>query len=236
LSRILIIDDEEELVEILKDELHARGHEVLTAYDGDSGIYLAQKHPDLILLDVMLPASDGFTVCKTIRDKVFCPILFISARQSEADRVRGLTLGGDDYIVKPFTLRELMARIEANLRREQRAQYVNKEQKRTILYFGVLELNLLERTLTINNQNIVLTRREYDIAEFLSLHSGQVFSREQIYEKIWGNDAEGDSSTVVEHIKKIRSKLHTADSKTEYLSTVWGIGYKWNKIRGKDIL
>ncbi|BCJ94649.1 DNA-binding response regulator [Anaerocolumna cellulosilytica] len=236
MSKILIIDDEEELVELLKDELHARGHEVLTAYDGIAGINLAEKHPDLILLDVMLPASDGFTVCRTIREKVLCPILFMSARQSEADRVRGLTLGGDDYIVKPFTLRELMARIEANLRREQRAHYVNKEQKRTKLYFGILELNLIERTLTINNQNIILTRREYDIVEFLGMHSGQVFSREQIYEKIWGYDADGDSNTVVEHIKKIRSKLHTADSETEYLSTVWGIGYKWNKIRGKDAL
>lgn len=229
MSRILVIDDEKELVQLLQDELTAHGHEVLTAYNGNDGITLAKRQPDLILLDIMMPGKNGFEVCRAIRDELVCPILFLSAKQSEADRVRGLSIGGDDYIVKPFGLRELLARIDANLRREKRAQYVNAENKRVRLCFGKLNLDLKERTVQIGEIAIDLTRREYDIVELLAMHSGQVFSREQIYEKIWGYDAEGDSSTVVEHVKKIRAKLSEADPNTEYIVTVWGIGYKWNR-------
>lgn len=230
MSCILIIDDERDLVTLLKDELEARGHQVLTAYDGEEGVRLAKELPDLIILDIMMPNMNGFEVCRAIRDEVLCPIIFLSAKQSEADRIKGLTLGGDDYVVKPFGLRELLARIEANLRRERRAQYLNAEYKRSKLYFGDLGLDLKERTLTVHGQPVSLTRREYDIIELLAVHSGQVFSRDQIYEKIWGYDAEGDSSTVVEHIKKIRAKITAIDQKTEYIKTVWGIGYKWNKL------
>jgi DNA-binding response OmpR family regulator len=230
MSSILIIDDEEDLVTLLKDELEARGHEVLTAHDGEEGVKLAMRQqPDLIILDIMMPSMNGFEVCRAIRDRVLCPIIFLSAKQSETDRVKGFTLGGDDYVVKPFGLRELLARIEANLRREQRAQYLNAEHKRSKLFFGKLGLDLKERSLTAGGQSIPLTRREYDIIELLAVHSGQVFSREQIYEKIWGYDAEGDSSTVVEHVKKIRAKIAAVDPETEYITTVWGIGYKWNK-------
>jgi len=230
MSRILVIDDEKDLVALLREELQARGHEVLVAYDGEEGVRLARKQPDLILLDIMMPNLDGFEVCRAIRDEVLCPILFLSAKQSEADRLRGFSLGGDDYVLKPFSLRELMARIEANLRRERRAQYLNAERKRTRLYFGPLALDLKERSVTIHGKPVPLTRREYDVVELLAMHSGQVFSREQIYERIWGYDAEGDSSTVVEHVKKIRAKMAAVDPSTEYIATVWGIGYKWNKI------
>lgn len=230
MSKILVIDDEKELVMLLKDELEARGNEVWTAYDGLQGAELAKKQPDLILLDIMMPGKDGFEVCRAIRDDVLCPILFLSGKQSEADRIRGLNLGGDDYIIKPFGLRELLARIDANLRREKRAQYVNAEHKRVNLYFGKLVLDLKERTVKIDGISVSLTKREFDIVELLSGCVGQVFSRERIYERIWGYDAEGDGSTVVEHIKKIRAKFAAVDSQTEYISTVWGIGYKWNKI------
>lgn len=230
MSKILIIDDEKELVMLLEDELKARGHEVLVAYDGQEGIKLSKCQPDLIILDIMMPEVNGFDVCRTIRDDVLCPIIFLSAKQSETDKIKGLTLGGDDYVVKPFGLRELMARIEANLRREKRSQYINAESKRTKLYFGELSLDIRERTVKINNEPIALTKREYDIVELLALHSGQVFSREQIYEKVWGYDSEGDSATVVEHIKKIRAKFAAVTPSVEYISTVWGIGYKWNKI------
>lgn len=214
---------------LLEDELKAKGHEVLVAYDGPKGIELAKKQPDLIILDIMMPGIDGFEVCRNIRDDVLCPIIFLSAKQSETDKIKGLTLGGDDYIVKPFGLKELMARIDANLRREKRSQYINEENKRAVLYFGELSLNIKERTVKINGENIMLTKREYDIVELLALHAGQVFSREHIYEKIWGYDSEGDSATVVEHIKKIRAKLTTSTT-DEYISTVWGIGYKWNRV------
>lgn len=229
MSRILLIDDEKELVQLLRDELAARGHEVLTAYNGDDGVALAGRQPDLILLDIMMPGRNGFEVCRAIRDEVACPILFLSAKQSEADRVRGLTLGGDDYIVKPFGLRELLARIDANLRRERRARAADAADSRAWLRFGKLGIDLKGRTVRIGDLPVELTRREYDIVELLALHRGQVFSREQIYEKIWGYDAEGDSSTVVEHVKKIRAKFSAADPRTEYIATVWGIGYKWNR-------
>ncbi|WP_050640794.1 response regulator transcription factor [Faecalicatena contorta] len=228
MSKILIIDDETDLVMLLKDELEAKGHEVLTAYDGQTGIDLSQKQPDLIILDIMMPGIDGFEVCRAIRADVLCPVIFLSARQSETDKIRGLTLGGDDYITKPFGLHELMAKIEANLRRERRSQYLNAENKRSKLYFEKLCLDMRERTVRVDGKDIELTKREYDIVELLALHAGQVFSREQIYEKIWGFDSEGNSSTVVERIKKIRAKFSAAADK-EYISTVWGIGYKWNK-------
>ncbi len=230
MSRILIIDDEKELVMLLADELKAVGHEVLSAYDGETGIKLARKQPDLIILDIMMPKADGFEVCNAIRDDVLCPIIFLSARQSEADKIKGLNIGGDDYIVKPFGLKELMAKIEANLRREKRSQYINAEHKRNKLYFGELSINIKECTVKIGGNDLLLTRLEYNIVEFLALHAGQIFSREQIYEKIWGYDSDGDSSTVVEHIKKIRAKFIEGGSDTEYISTVWGIGYKWNRI------
>ena len=175
-----------------------------------------------------MPGIDGFEVCRAIRDDVLCPVIFLSARQSETDKIRGLTLGGDDYITKPFGLHELMAKIEANLRRERRSQYLNAENKRSKLYFEKLCLDIRERTVRVDGKDIELTKREYDIVELLALHAGQVFSREQIYEKIWGFDSEGNSSTVVERIKKIRAKFSAAADK-EYISTVWGIGYKWNK-------
>lgn len=230
MSRILIIDDETDLVMLLEDELRAKGHDVLTAYDGQTGIELSKKQPDLIILDIMMPGTDGFEVCRAIRDDVLCPIIFLSARQSETDKVRGLTLGGDDYVTKPFGLRELMARIDANLRREKRSQYINAEHKRSKLYFGTLCLYLKERAVKIEGSRIDLTRREYDIVELLALHAGQVFSREQIYEKVWGYDSEGDSATVVERIKNIRAKFAAVTPGREYISTVWGIGYKWNKM------
>lgn len=230
LSRILIIDDEKDLIMLLEDELKAKGHEVISAFDGQTGIELSGKQPDLIILDIMMPGADGFEVCRTIRNDVLCPIIFLSARQSETDKIRGLTLGGDDYVTKPFGLRELMARIEANLRREKRSQYMNTENKRSKLYFEELFLDMRERTVKRNGRAIDLTKREYEIVELLALHAGQVFSREQIYENVWGFDSDGDSATVVERIKKIRAKLSTAAPDKEYISTVWGIGYKWNKM------
>lgn len=230
MSKILIIDDEKELVMLLADELKSKGHQVLSAYDGEMGIELARKQPDLIILDIMMPKIDGFEVCNAIRDDVLCPIIFLSAKQSEADKIKGLNLGGDDYIVKPFGLKELLAKIEANLRREKRSQYINEENKRKKLYFQKLSIDIKERSVKIDNNDVLLTKLEYNIVELLALHAGQTFSREQIYERIWGYDSDGDSTTVVEHVKKIRAKFAEIEPDTEYISTVWGIGYKWNRI------
>jgi DNA-binding response OmpR family regulator len=154
----------------------------------------------------------------------------LSAKQSETDRLKGLALGGDDYLMKPFSLKELLARIDAHLRREKRAIFLNNSNKRVLISFGRLSVDLKSRQVKINDNIISLTKREFDILELLLMHPGQVFSKEQIYEKVWGYDAEGDSSTVTEHVKNIRAKIAEFDQDTEYISTVWGIGYRFNKI------
>lgn len=229
LSTILIIDDEKDLVKLLGKKIKENGHEVLVAFDGEEGIEKSKLNPDLILLDIMMPKIDGFEVCQKIRDNVVCPIIFLSARQSETDKIRGFNLGGDDYITKPFGLRELLAKIEANLRREKRSQYLNEENKRRKLYFGNLSLDIKDRVVEVYGKNIPLTKTEYEIVELLALNAGQVFTKEQIYEKVWGYDKDGDNTTVVEMIKKIRRKFSNVDDTEQYISTVWGIGYKWNK-------
>lgn len=229
MSKILIIDDEIDLVNLLKDSLENRGHTVLTAFDGEEGIRKAKEQPDIIILDIMMPGIDGYEVIRRIRDAIFCPIIFLSAKQSEIDMIKGLALGGDDYLTKPFSLNELLARIDAHLRREKRAIFNNNSGKKVFINFGRLSVDLKSKQAKINDNIISLTKREFEILELLIMHPGQVFSKEQIYEKVWGYDAEGDSSTVTEHVKNIRAKIAEFDD-TEYISTVWGIGYRFNKI------
>jgi two-component system, OmpR family, lantibiotic biosynthesis response regulator NisR/SpaR len=222
-ERILIVDDEAEIVSFLEDALIDEGYEVLAAYDGEQAMELAKKLPDLILLDVMMPGRDGYEVCQLLRDTVSCPILFLSARQSETDRIKGLGVGGDDYIAKPFSLRELKARIAAHLRREKRQMAGTRH----LLRFGGLTLDLQGHEVRLHDQAVTLTAKEFEIVEMLALHPGQVFSKEHIYEKVWGLDALGDSSTVTEHVKKIRAKLAAVDPSAAPIATVWGVGYKW---------
>jgi DNA-binding response OmpR family regulator len=235
MSHILVIDDEEDLVRLLRDSLVRGGHRVTVAGDGEEGVRLALnphlEPPDLILLDIMMPGMDGYAVCRRIRDAVACPILFLSAKQAEMDKIRGLALGGDDYIVKPFSLKELLARIEAHLRRERRAGALDRSGGEGLVRAGGLTLDLKARQVAVRGQPVGLTRKEFDILELLALHAGQVFAKEQIYEKVWGYEAEGDSATVAEHVKNIRAKLAQADPRTEYIETVWGIGYRLRKFR-----
>ncbi|MBA4550097.1 response regulator transcription factor [Thermoactinomyces intermedius] len=222
-NKILIIDDEREIVSFMRDALLDEGYDVLTAYNAEQALKQINVAPDLIILDVMMPEVDGFELCPKLRERINCPIIFLSARQSETDRIKGLAVGGDDYLIKPFSIRELKARVHAHLRREKRQSH----KQETILRFGKLEIDLSGHQVNVEDKEISLTRREFEILEFLALHPGQVFSREQIYEKVWGYDATGDDTTITEHIKKIRSKIYAADPDTEYISTVWGIGYKW---------
>ncbi|SHH81231.1 DNA-binding response regulator, OmpR family, contains REC and winged-helix (wHTH) domain [Caloranaerobacter azorensis DSM 13643] len=223
-EKILIADDEEDIVSFIKDFLE-EDYEILCAYNGEEAIEKAKCNPDLILLDVMMPNLNGYEVCSIIRDIVSCPIIFLTAKHEEQDIIRGLTIGGDDYIAKPFSLRELKVRIEAHLRREKRS-YNNK---RARLYFGDLSIDLKGNKVYFKNEIIHMTKKEYKIVEFLAINCGQVFSKEQIYEKIWGYDAEGDASVVAEHVKKIRQKISEYDSKRDYIKTVWGVGYRWEK-------
>ncbi|MCY6960716.1 response regulator transcription factor [Clostridium brassicae] len=225
-EKILIVDDEGDIVSFLKDTLEDEGYEVFTAYDGNEAIEKSRLYPDLILLDVMMPNKNGYEVCRDIRDIVSCPIIFLTAKQEEQDIINGLSIGGDDYISKPFSLRQLKARIKAHLRRDRR-NFNNHEKSN--LYFGKLSIDLKGRMVYVNGELIAITKKEFDIIEFLAANCGQVFSKEQIYEKIWGYDAEGDSSAIAEHIKNIRRKFANFDSDIEYISTIWGVGYKWQK-------
>ncbi|MEK3661788.1 response regulator transcription factor [Paenibacillus sp. FSL E2-8871] len=225
-EKILIADDEREIVGFMRDALQDDGYEVSVAYDGKEVFDRLGETPDLIILDIMMPHLDGLEVCQAIRDRVSCPILFLSARSNEADRIQGLAVGGDDYIVKPFSMQELKARIRAHLRREQRS-HLDHQPK--LLHHGDLTMDLDSHQVFYQNLPIPLTSREFELFRLLFMHPNQVFSREQIYEKIWGFDAEGEAATITEHIKNIRAKLACAAPEKTFVTTVWGVGYRFER-------
>ena len=216
--KILVIDDDKEICKIIDRALSKEGYGV-TVRNDVVGLEIHQlKLYHLILLDVMMPEINGFSFCKEVRKKVDCPILFITAKTMEADMIEGLSIGGDDYIKKPFSLAELRARVHAHIRRERR------EYHQRILWEDFC-FDLSERQLYINEEKVVLTKSEYEICEFLVRNKGQVFSVERILENVLGMDCESDSSAVREHIKNIRAKLGKRNRNP--IETVWGIGYKW---------
>ena len=197
-------------------------YQVLTAYNGAEALRHAVHQPDIILLDINMPGMDGLTVCEKIRDYISCPILFLTARIETADKIKGFQVGADDYIIKPFDIDELGARVAAHLRRENR-----KQGQSELRFFSEMVIDYSKREVFINGTPVNLSKKEFDIVELLSLNAGQVFDRERIYEAVWGLDGEGNSDTIMEHIRKIRSKF-TALSHHSYIETVWGVGYKWN--------
>lgn len=221
--KILIIDDEEMLTDLLSQHFSDKGFECFVANSGQEGTNMLNKKPDIILLDINMPDMDGLTLCKTIREHVVCPIIFLTARVTEQDKINGLRIGGDDYITKPFSLLELSARVEAHLRRDLR----NRELP-DVLYSNGLIVNMSERKVFFDNREIDFSKTEFDIIEFLISNANQIFDKERIYEAVWGFDAEGDSSVVKEHIRKIRTKFYRVTNQ-EFIETVWGIGYKWIK-------
>lgn len=221
--KILVIDDDKELLKMLRRYFEIRNYEIVTAENGAEGLGKIKLQPDIILLDVNMPGIDGIEVCCRIRDKVACPILFLTARVEEQDVVNGLLSGGDDYILKPFSLKELDARITAHLKREGR-------RKRTAecCFQGELSIDYKAKTVQIHSDYLEITKLEYGIIEFLSMNPGMVFDKERIYEKVCGLDAEGDSRVITELIRRIRNKFRKY-TKTEYIETVWGMGYRWIK-------
>lgn len=222
-DKILIVDDEADIVIMLKGFFESRNYDVLTAIDGIEAIKQAERQPDIILLDINMPELDGLSVCKRIRDYISCPILFLTARIEDADKVKGFSVGGDDYILKPFSIIELEARVAAHLRREKRRGIEAK-----VKFDEGFTIDYSEKCVYWNNEVIPFVKKEFDIIELLSQNAGQVFDKERIYERVWGYDAEGDSSVIFEHIRRIRSKL-TAVGCKPYIETVWGCGYKWIK-------
>lgn len=220
--KILIADDESEMVQMLERFLNRNGYEICTAYSGKEAIAAIKTVQDLILLDINMPDMDGISVCKTIRDQVNVPILFLTAKDQEADKIEGFTAGGDDYITKPFSLAELKVRIEAYLRREHREKNIQRK------VFDDITVDYSAQKVFVHDESIHFLRKEFEIIQFLSLNAGQVFSRNHIYETIWGLEADGDDSVIMEHIRKIRQKFAKAGCE-RCIETVWGLGYKWVK-------
>ena len=215
MSLILAVDDELDMLELIKNILKKNNHEV-DVYQNPLEIDNSKLSKyDLILLDIMMPGIDGISFCKDIRAKVDCPILFLTAKTMEEDIVEGLLIGGDDYITKPFGAAELLARIEAHLRRE-------KRERHTSLNLGGIRFDLFSNEVFVGDEKVHLTKSEYQISELLAKRKGQVFS----YELIFGFDGIGDASAISEHIKNIRAKFQKYDENP--IETVWGIGYKWN--------
>lgn len=219
--KILMIDDDRELLKMLNHYFTLKQYTVITAENGIEALEKINTNPDIILLDVNMPGLDGIEVCRKIRDYVSCPIIFLTAKVEEENRVMGLLSGGDDYILKPFSLKELDARIIAHLKREERAS--KKTENR---FYGELVIDYAHKTVKIKGQMLKLTKLEYEIIEFLSMNSEIVFDKERIYNKICGYDAQGDSRVVTELVRRIRNKIREY-TENEYIETVWGMGYKW---------
>ena len=221
-DKILLVDDEKGIVAMMKSYFEMSGYQVYTAFNGKEALQKVSCQPDIILLDINMPGIDGLSVCQRIREHLACPILFLTARIETSDKIKGFGVGGDDYIVKPFDLDELGARVAAHLRRENR-----KQGQSELRFFDNMTIDYSKREIEISGVDVALSKKEFDIVELLSINAGQVFDRERIYETVWGLEGDGNSDTIMEHIRKIRTKF-AALSLHQYIETVWGVGYKWN--------
>lgn len=228
---VLIIEDEQPIVEILKYNLEKEGYAVQAAYDGAEGLSLAlSQNPDLILLDVMLPKMDGFEVCRKIREQAATPIIMLTARDEEVDKVLGLELGADDYMTKPFSIRELTARVKANLRRTtiDKAQAAPAEASEVIVS-GDLVINIERYEVQKRGAVVDITLREFELLKFLAMQPDKIFSRESLLENVWGYEYYGDVRTVDVTVRRLREKIEDDPSLPRYIVTKRGVGYYFNK-------
>ncbi len=229
MKRILIVEDEKTISELQKDYLEINGFEAEIKHNGHEGLERALTSDfDLIVLDVMLPGLDGFAVCKKIREVKEVPILMVTARVEEIDLIRGLGLGADDYIFKPFNPNQLVARVKSHLARYERLVSLH-EQPTELTTIGRLCVDHTARSIQLDGVEIQLRAREFELLAFLALHPGQVFTKEHLYERIWGMDPASDHTTVTVHIKKIRDKLSVNGIEFDSIETVWGVGYRYKK-------
>ncbi len=224
MSKILVVDDEKAIVDILKFNLEREGFEVVTAGDGEEGIDKFRiEQPDLILLDIMMPKIDGLQACKTIRNESNVPIIMITARAEEVDKVLGLEFGADDYVTKPFGVRELIARVKSNLRRT--VMDLDHSKKSQTYTFNNMTINIDKYEVTKDGRVIDLTVREYELLKFLATQKDQIFTREQLLEKVWGYEYYGDVRTVDVTVRRLREKVEDDPSKAKFILTKRGIGY-----------
>ena len=223
---ILIIEDDRNLIDVLSYNLTREGYRVVSAIDGVQGLEMARKNkPDLIILDIMLPKMSGLEVCRILRKETMVPILMLTAKSEEIDKIIGLEIGADDYLTKPFSMRELIARIWAMLRRAEMVMAKSAGEE-TVLRVGDLEIDPARRRAAIGESVLNLTPKEFDLLAFLAKNRGLVFSREQLLDKVWGYDYPGDTRTIDVHIRWLREKIETDPGKPKRLITVRGIGYK----------
>ena len=226
-EKILICDDEIEIAELIKDYLDAEGYETMIVADGDECISkFHQFKPDFLVLDIMLPGLDGMEVCRKLRAESDIPILMVSAKKSDLDKVLGLGLGADDYVTKPFSPAELVARVKSHIRR-----YAGMKGKRdggSVLKYGCLEIDAKSYQVIVSGKQVNLSAKEFELLQFLAGNPSQVFTREQIFDNVWGVEEFGDINTVTVHIRKIREKIEFDPSNPEFIKTVWGVGYKFD--------
>lgn len=229
MQKIVIVEDEKAISDIIKYNLEREGYQVYTAYDGEEGLSVIEKvDPDMILLDIMMPKLDGLQVCKKVRQTKDTPIIMLTAKAEEIDKVVGLELGADDYITKPFGMRELIARIKANLRRVVQTQTTEAEkgnQDENIVTEGNLSIDLVRYEVSKNGTVLELTLREFELLKFLATQKGKVFSRETLLEKVWGYEYYGDVRTVDVTVRRLREKIEDDPSKAGYVLTKRGVGY-----------
>ena len=225
---VLVIEDEENLQEALKYNLEREGYDVLTASDGERGLGLArERQPDLVILDIMLPQLDGLEVCRILRRERDTPIIMLTAKGEEVDRVVGLELGADDYITKPFSMRELLARLRTVLRRTRNHPRDDSPPSHEVFTSGDLEVNLASHTVSLGGVEVDMKPREFDLLALLVANKGRAFTRDQILERLWGQDYIGDTRTVDVHIRWIRQKIETGPGSPNRIVTIRGVGYRF---------
>jgi len=227
MSKILIVEDEIAIAELEKDYLELSGFEVEVANDGKAGLDKALKEDyDLFILDLMLPGVDGFEICRQIRSEKNTPIIMVSAKKDDIDKIRGLGLGADDYMTKPFSASELVARVKAHLTRYERLVSSNVREN-TVIEIRGLKIDKTARRVWINGEEKNFTSREFDLLAFLAENPNHVFTKEELFRRIWDMDSVGDIATVTVHIKKIREKIEFTSTKPQYIETIWGVGYRF---------
>ncbi|MBE5861315.1 MAG: response regulator transcription factor [Lachnospiraceae bacterium] len=228
MSRILIVEDEEAIADLEKDYLELSEFQVDICNTGDKGLKAALEGDyNLIILDLMMPGMDGFEVCKQIRKEKDIPILMVSARKDDIDKIRGLGLGADDYMTKPFSPSELVARVKAHLARYERLVGTNQKPQNDIVEIRGIRIDKTARRVYVDGEEKIFTTKEFDLLTFLAENPNHVFTKEELFEKIWGLGPVGDIATVTVHIKKIREKIEKDSAKPQYVETIWGVGYRF---------